>query len=216
MGTRCARFDFAWPPSHGSHSNPSFVQITLVALERAIAVKKIRLVSAFLVGPVVRGKDYQGVFINIQFFQQIQNSAHILIHVFHHCRKGGNRIGDHRTAVLPGDFFKFRKLFPPWGDTLFGGLHGGMRNGEGNITKERIIFIFPNEFQTFIRNQAMGIMLAIQHNFLSVTPNMGRIKVVRLSLAIETIKTIKSLVHGIPLRPRCSQTPFTKHAGDIP
>ena len=91
-----------------------------------------------------------------------------------------------------------------------------MRNGEGNITKERIILIFPNKFQTFIRNQAMGIMLAIQHDFLPVTPNMGRIKVVRLALAIETIKTIKSLVHRIPLRSWCSQPPFTEHAGNIP
>ena len=167
------------------------------------------------VGAVVRGENHQGIIIDFKFFQKIKNPPDIFIHMLHHRRKGSHRIGDHRTSILPGNLFKFGKLLPPGSNPLFGRLHRRMRNREGNIAEKWVIFVCPNEFQTLICNQGVGIMLTVQHDRSPVAPHMRRIKVVGLTLAVQSIKTIKTLIHWITFGTGSTQSPFTEHTRNI-
>ena len=152
MRTFRARLNFTRPASKSCHSDSTFVQVALIAFKRAITVKKIRLMPAFLVRSIVRGKHDQCIVTYPKFRKQVKNPTHILIHMGHHRSKGGHRIFNDRTSIFTSNIFKIGKFLAPRCDSFLGGLHRSVRNGERNITKEWIIFVFTNELKAFIRD----------------------------------------------------------------
>ena len=58
--------DFSWPLHNHGHANATLVQRTLDASQRPVGIVKFRVVTPFLVGPIVRSEKDHGILLNLQ------------------------------------------------------------------------------------------------------------------------------------------------------
>ena len=164
---------------------------------------------------VVGGKNDQSIVLDFQLLKQVENPTHVLVHHRHHGGEGGHRVLDDRSAVSPGDVFELGEFLAPGSDPVFGSLHGGMRDGKGHVAEEGLVLVRPDKLEAFVGNQGVGVMLAVELHFFAVAPDVSGVEVVRLPLAIQTVETVESLIHGITFRTGCTQAPFSKHARNV-
>ena len=61
----------------------------------------------------------------------------------------------------------------------------------------------------------MGVALTIQHDLLPVAPNVSGIKIMGLSLTVQSVKPIKSLIHWVSFRTGSTESPFAEHTGNV-
>src|SRR5713226_1176247 len=57
------RLDFFWPARQSRDTNAAFVEIALDSTQQTAGLKKLRIVAAFPVGPVVARENHQGIVI---------------------------------------------------------------------------------------------------------------------------------------------------------
>ena len=168
-----------------------------------------------LVGAVVRGENDQSIVLDFQFLEQVEDPPHVFVHKGHHGGEGGHGVLDDRPAVSPGDLFELGKFLAPGSDPLLGSLHGGMRDGKGDIAEKGLVLVRPDELEALVGNQGMRVMLAVELHLFAVAPKMSGVEVVGLPLAIQTVETIEALVHRIPFRARGPQTPLSEHPRNV-
>ena len=108
-----------------------------------------------------------------------------------------------------------RKLFTERGDIFLGTLHGGMRNGDGQVGKERFLGVVTDELERLLVNEIVRIGFAVEHHLFVVMPKVLGIKSVRLALAVVAVEFIPALVYRIAAGARRPEAPFAKHAGGV-
>ena len=82
-----AGFNRARPPGDGRDANAALGQIALDTTQFAVGIKVVRLVSTPLVRAIVGSKEDQRALVDLQFPEQIQDTARVTINVPDHRRK---------------------------------------------------------------------------------------------------------------------------------
>ena len=116
-------------------------------------------------------------------------------------------------AVLTDEILELREFFSKRRHILLGTLHGGVRNGDGQVSEEGPLGVIADELEGMLMDKIVRVALTIKHHLLVVVPKVLRIKGVRLPLAIVAVKLIPALIYRIAAGTGRAEAPFTKHPG---
>ena len=216
MIAHAAGLNLTGPMGDERHADAAFIKVPLVPAQGAIAVKKARFVTALIVRAVVAGEQHEGVVGNLQLVEQIEQLADAAVHAGHHAGKGGDRIFHlGPMAVLANEVLELRKLLTERRHILLGALHGGVRDGDGQVGEERFFGVVADELERLGMDEVVRVGLAIEHHLLIVVPQVFWIKGVSLPLAVVAVEFIPTLVHRIAAGTGRAEAPFAEHPGRV-
>ena len=149
---------------------------------------------------IVARKNHQRVFGNAEFVQHLQQRADVAVHA-----------RDHR-----GLRFLIFRPGPVFVNVERGNFKPRVRNGVRQVQEKRIGLLVAHKLQCLAREQVVGIRVAVEHDFLIVSPQVLRVIRVGFALAVVPKKVIEALIVGIALRTGIPQSPFANASGGIP
>ena len=128
-------------------------------------------------------------------------------------------MGQISIGSIVGRVIPFAAVF---GEGVLRNLERKVGDGEWNVEKEWSLLIITNEAKRLGLNQVVRILTAgqstvvpLEGDLLLISPEVDRIEVVSLALAIVSVEEIKSLAIRIPLTSDVSEAPFAKSAGSV-
>ena len=136
------------------------------------------------------------------------------IHAGHHAGEGSHWIFDFGASVSTDLIIELGKFLCPGSMIFLWDMHGSMRNGEGDIRKERPVFVVSHKLQKLIRNEIGRVGFFIECYLTIVVPEMSGVKGVGLPLAVVAVESVK-VFDRITFRAWGTQAPFAKHPGCV-
>ena len=163
-----------------------------------------------IVAAVVAAEKDNGVFVEIQFFQQVEYLADLAINH-----------ADHRSVAPRGFGPVFILVISPcW--VGVGNVKNPMRRRDGEVTEKGFVLIGANEFERFLKNNIVRILRAgatafvsRQRYFFAIFDNVGRIITVGVDLVVITEEDIETVLLGHAGAAAPAAAPFTKASGGI-
>ncbi len=160
---------------------------------------------AFFMRAVITGKQNDRIVIHPHLCKQVQQCADLVVKIFHHTRKAGDRIGDWRTglplrrAVFSNPLIKLRIDLAPLLMQLWWRVHRRMRNRGGNVAEERRVGfrVLLNKIEGIVHDQIVNVGALRQRDFHAVAHNTGGVIRMRDALIFPTGKMIKAMRHGV-------------------
>ena len=241
-----ASLHFARPLDNERHADAALVKRALEAAQRFHALEEIVVHLQLEVrGAIVGGENNDGVFLEAEFFDEVEHVADVAVHARDHrgvCGAGGEvrrvavALAASEWRVIP--FLREVRL-----EFIVGHVQRDMRNDGGVIKKERLGLVLADERERLLvdairrvvlpledivaarilgvgtfrqRGMAGNRRLVFQHEFLFVAPKVRRVIAVGNALAIVTEKSVEALMNRITRRARPAKTPLAKCASSVP
>ena len=188
--------DLTGPPRQERHPDATVVEAALVPRERSVAVPEPRVVAALEVGAVVRGQHDEGVVVEVEFLQEREQLADVVVHLGHHRGEPGDRIDDLRLASIAAilaDLVVELWILRAEALVIFRRrLHGGVRDRDGQVAEERALAVGFDEGQRVVEADRVRVLLAVELEPVAVAPQPARVEVVREPLAIEAGEVVEA------------------------
>lgn len=128
--------DFAGPSGEERNTDAAFVEVAFVASEGTVAVEEIGLVPAFFMGSVVGGEEDEGVGVQVEGAEEVEDLSYSAIQAGHHGGESSDGVGDFGALVSADGFLELWEDFAKGLDFFFGDMHGGVGDGHGEVGEE--------------------------------------------------------------------------------
>jgi hypothetical protein len=241
-GGRRAGSDAAGPAHECGDAETAFIEGALAAAEVAVGVEKIGVGAAEAVveRAVVGGENPERVALEAELFDEIHEAADLAVEARDHRGVGGARVLVREVAAgaVVGLLGEFAAIL---GERVLGDLEREVRNGGGNVTEKRAVFVRADEGAGLFGDQIGGVDLAGERRvgggggevgaggeFLVrgefgvadldvalVVPEVRGVEVVGDGLAVVAVKTIEALLERHAVGAGSAEAPFAETAGGV-
>ena len=154
-------------------------------------------------GPVIGGKEHQGVLVDFELLEQGCNLSHLPVH---HGIHGGRYLG---VSTLP-----WLVLVDSPGGFVLWDLVRGMRRSPRAIEKERLVLVVFDEFDGFVVD-CMVSVTPVQFDLLAVAEKMGVVGVCMPLVVVAVVEVEPLSLRGAVLS-LVAQTPLAETTCSIP
>ena len=218
------------PRDEQRHADAPFVEVALVAAQRAVAVEEVGVGAPFQMGPVVAGEEDDGIIEQPLFAEFGHQLAHVAVQPRDHRRKGRPRVllravaapaeGGARVDAPVGGLLE---AAPQAEDgAVFGDNQLGVGDGRGVEEQEGLVGrALVEEAQRLGVNQVGGVasrsvgglpVVARQLDARRVAPQVVGVVAVGQQLAVVAVEAVDALVGRVARRADEAQPPLAEDA----
>jgi hypothetical protein len=170
--------------------------------------------------PVIAREHDDGVLVEAELLDLVKDAADAAVHARGHCGVGGPRVPAGQVAVLA----PVRWVVPlaqVLRERVLRHLQRHVRDGEGHVQEERPVLVVLDELEGLGLEQVVRVLPApectvvVQPLAPIVAPQVSRIMVVGVALAVEAVEQIEPLLARIALGAGTTQPPLADGGGGV-
>ena len=218
-----ATFDPTRPARDHWHPDPAVVEIALGSAQGAAAVEIVRPTRRGR--SVVRCEEHDGVVVEAEIRDQLQNAADVSVETRDHRGQRGVPVlgSDQPSGSAPAPRRLVFLELPAVLGVEFVIRHDvfGMRDRERGVAKERTVLVVADELERSLGDHVVRVgaptiaLVAFERQLLVVVVEVVRVEVVGVGLVQVAYELVEALLPRHAVRADVTETPLAEAAGRV-
>ena len=215
----------ARPADEVGYAESALVEVSLAAAELHLGARVdvgseeaawVFFAAEAVLSAVVAGEEHYGVVLQLEFAEQLEHLAEVVVH---HGDHGGVVLHVLLDALVLDPFFS---LVASPGGVVLGDVVHAVRRGDREVTEEWLVLVFTDELEGFLHDGVLGVGfagasagVAFQWDLLAVAYEVGGVEGVGVHLVVIAEENIEAVLLGHPGGVASAAAPFAEAAGGI-